>query len=332
MRRIAFLLILLLFPLFGFSAIEITDEASLQRALDTEDKITLPAREIVLTRSLSVTRHRQTIKGRKGSVLRILKPSNILQVKSGIQGLTVRGVTFCGVGDKRKASYLIYVEHGSKDLLITRCTFDGGTGGVMVDYEGSNASVTHCTFRNMVYIPGAGLAAGGNYAAGGAGGYGVVFQHINNSHGIHAGVKRGKITHCLFESTVIRHAIYVQSSEDILIERNTILGTTRYNSKKAMDDLLTVGLTDTQIDALDVTSHTTVADVAICLRGGRNITIRKNKATTGIGFLRGTPDIYGNKATNVRLQGNTITGMEVLQPHYKIIDPSFAAEGEFITR
>lgn len=199
---------------------------------------------------------------------------------------------FRGIPSKTFPTYHIVVDNDCSNIIIRGCVFDGATGGIIVRPGCKNVFIIGCTFRNMVYVPGAGAASGGNHSAGGAGSYGVVFheeQSPNNPH-VPYGVTHGVISGCVFESTVVRHAVYIQSSSDVLISDNVIYGTTAMNSQTLLDALLTTGLTQAQINAFDVTKHMTVYDSAISFRGCSNVRIINNYLDGGICCLNGSTD------------------------------------------
>lgn len=261
------------------------------------------------------------------SQLKVLSPMRILDVLPQSAGLVVKGVSFQGVGSKKEGSYLIYVGHNASNIKVMNCVFDGGTGGVLFDYECSYVEVQDCTFRNMVYIPGAGMAAGGNHAAGGAGSYGVVFQQRHDSSsmpGGRDGITYGKISGCVFERTIVRHAIYVQSSHHIEIVNNTIYGTPEMNDSQLMSDLLQAGLSDEQIRRMDERKHMTIADGSLNFRGSDDVLIKNNKVYSGIGFIRGTTDRLGKKGRGFVIKGNYIEHVKMPKSGMKVIDTSFA--------
>lgn len=227
---------------------------------------------------------------------------NCVKVNSGLNNVTIENMYFKGVGIKTFPSYLIYIDDNCSNITIRGCVFDGATCGVIVRPGCKNIYIIGCTFRNMVYVPGAGAGNNGqNPAAGGAGSYGVVFHEepktvqINNEQvEVPGGVTHGVISGCVFEPTVVRHAVYIQSSSDVLISDNVIYGTTAMNSQTLLDALLTTGLTDAQINAFDVTKHMTVYDSAISFRGCSNVRIINNYLNGGICCLNGSPDNTGN--------------------------------------
>ena len=299
---------------FGASASDAKYNAeAIENAARVCTQVVIPNETYVLSRSVRLQAKNLTLRGEGTSPkLKVLSPMRILDVLPQSAGLVVKGISFQGVGSKTEGSYLIYVGHNSTQVEISSCTFDGGTGGILIDYESHDINVGRCTFRNMVYIPGAGLAAGGNYAAGGAGGYGVVFQqrHIdkNNPQG-RIGVTNGTVHDCLFESTVIRHAVYIQTSTHIKVINNIIFGTTEMNDKDILTDLLQRGLTEEQLRRMDVRKHTTLADVALCFRGCTDVEVKNNTLHSGLGFLRGTTDKDGKNGTRFVVKRNKIENM-----------------------
>ena len=300
---------------------------AIENAARVCSKVLIPNETYVLPRSVRIQTKDLFLQGEGASArLKVLSPMRILDVLPQSDGLTVQDVSFQGVGSKKEASYLLYVGNNSANISVSDCIFDGGTGGILVDYESRDIDVGKCTFRNMVYIPGAGLAAGGNYAAGGAGGYGVVFQqrHVdkNNPQG-HAGVTNGRIHDCLFESTVIRHAVYIQTSTNIKVLNNMIYGTTEMNDNDILTDLLQRGLTEEQFGRIDVRKHTTFADVAMCFRGCENVLVKNNTLHSGLGFIRGTTDTKGRQGARFVVKGNRIDQMLPTAKDKEIMNLSF---------
>lgn len=266
--------------------------------------VKIPDGTFFLTRTPIIRNNNVSIIGQKNSVLKSHKTMAIIETQPGIHNITIKNLYLNGVGSNTIPSYLLNVEHNADGIWVENCTFDGGTGGVMINYEGANVTVKGCTFRNMVYIPGAGLAIANGPKAGGAGGYGVVFQHIGNQH---RGVNHGLICKNTFESTVIRHATYMQSSNDVTIKNNKIYGTTDMNSMELLTGLVTTGLTPEQVASIDIKKHMTVADYAMEFRGCTNVVIISNTVTGGIGFINGTTDYMDNQGENFTIIKNKIT-------------------------
>ena len=290
--------------------------------------VLIPEGTFVLSRTVHIQARGLVLRGEgSSSTLKVQSPMRILDVLPQSDGLIVQGISFQGVGSKKEGSYLIYVGNNSANVKILNCIFDGGTGGVLYDYECRYAEVKDCLFRNMVYIPGAGMAAGGNHAAGGAGSYGVVFQQRHDSPsmpGGRDGITYGKIYGCVFERTIVRHAIYVQSSYHIEIVKNTIYGTPEMNDSQLMTDLLQRGLTEEQIKQMDERKHMTIADGSLNFRGSTDVLIKKNRVYSGIGFVRGTIDRLGKKGSGFVIKGNYIEKVKMPKSGMKVIDTSFA--------
>ena len=314
---------------FGASSSDAKYNAeAIENAARVGSLVLIPDEAYVLSRSVRVQAKNLSMQGAgTSSQLKVLSPMRILDVQPQSVGLVVKGIAFQGVGSKKDASYLIYVGHNSSNMKVLNCLFDGGTGGVLFDYECSYVEVKDCTFRNMVYIPGAGMAAGGNHAAGGAGSYGVVFQQRHDSPsmpGGRDGITYGKISGCVFESTIVRHAIYVQSSHHIEIVKNTIYGTPVMNDSQLMTDLLQRGLTEVQIRQMDERKHMTIADGSLNFRGSSDVLIKNNKVYSGIGFIRGTTDRLGKKGSGFVIKGNHIEHVVMPRQGMRVIDTSFA--------
>ena len=226
--------------------------------------------------------------------------TNLINVGLKQSYITIENITFQGYQkpnsglDLRKttASYLFRTNGENTNITLKGCVFDSGTGGVYCLPNNSFINIEGCVFRNMVFIPNA-LA----------GGYGVVFQQ--NSNGV--GSDHVVIRNCFFEKTVIRHAFYIQSSNDVLITNNMIYGTKDYND--ALIDkyylyALGIGeaLTSAEIASIDVEKHMTKFDCAICYRGCSDIRIINNYFQDGIIVLNGT------QAPDGQNQNTTIKG------------------------
>ena len=81
---------------------------------------------------------------------------NCVKVNSGLNNVTIENMYFKGVGIKTIPSYLIYIDDNCSNITIRGCVFDGATCGVIVRPGCKNIYIIGCTFRNMVYVPGAG--------------------------------------------------------------------------------------------------------------------------------------------------------------------------------
>ena len=253
---------------------------------------------ITLTSTYNISTNGFVLSGINPSVSRItanpvISSFDSLKVHSGLSDIIIENMYFEGTASKTTPTYHIVVDNNCSNIIIRGCVFDGATGGIIVRPGCKNVYIIGCTFRNMVYVPGAGVAGNGqNPAAGGAGSYGVVFHEEQNTNDpqVPYGVTHGVISGCIFESTVVRHAVYIQSSSDVLISDNVIYGTTAMNSQTLLDALLTTGLTQAQINAFDVTKHMTVYDSAISFRGCSNVRIVNNYLDGGICCLNGSKD------------------------------------------
>ena len=172
-----------------------------------------------------------------------------------------------------------------------------------------------CVFKDMMTVPAQGVA----------GGYGVVFHQSNDGRGSEHVV----IRNCVFEKTVIRHAIYIQSSNDMLITNNVIYGTTEYNSDTIIARLNQYNqnpieinqLTTAELDSIDVNKHMTKYDSAISYRGCTNVRILNNYFREGIIVLNGSKAPTATSGVEVKgrfffVKDNVIKSICI--PPYKI--------------
>lgn len=133
---------------------------------------------------------------------------------------------------------------------------------------------------------------------------GIVFEQDYYPFG-KKGVNHGVISGCVFEATVIRHAVYIQKASDILIENNVIYGTNVMNDQSLLSALVTTGLTSSQFDDVVVTQHMTRFDYAFEYKGCTNVRIVNNYLKGGIGFMNGMADANGNVGTMFLIKDNT---------------------------
>ncbi|MBQ8593601.1 MAG: hypothetical protein IJ467_04830 [Bacteroidaceae bacterium] len=234
---------------------------------------------------------------------------NLVTVNSGIENISIENLALQSKGSKKKANYLIKVHEGTKNVHVKGCLLDNATGGVIVYLECEWINIIGCRFRNMVFLPG---GSGGEQnedktrtLEGGAGGYGVVFQQNKEKPGI----KHGVISSCVFESTVIRHAVYIQKSSDVLISDNVIYGTTAMNDNVGGENLVNIlntkGLTNDQLGNMEVNKHMTHFDYAFEYKGSHNVRITNNYLKGGIGFLNGMADANNIGGTMFLIKDNT---------------------------
>lgn len=234
---------------------------------------------------------------------------NLMNVNSGIENISIENLALQSKGSKTKTNYLIKVHEGTKNVHVKGCLFDNATGGVIVYPECEWINIIGCKFRNMVFLPG---GSGGEQnddktrtKKGGAGGYGVVLQQEKDKQGINHCV----ISNCVFESTVIRHAVYIQKSSDVLISDNVIYGTTAMNDNVGGENLVEIlnncGLSETQLENMEVNKHMTHFDYAFEYKGCNNVRITNNYLKGGIGFLNGMADANDIGGTMFLIKDNT---------------------------
>ncbi|MBQ8594249.1 MAG: hypothetical protein IJ467_08250 [Bacteroidaceae bacterium] len=307
------------------------NNAALRNAINLCDNVFIPEGKFRLTETVRITRPGIKLfgDGYHQSVLQSVYSTsdtktvdregdkrlfNLVTVSSGIRDIKIEDLTLQSKGSKTQGNYLIKVNEGAENIHVEGCLFDNATGGVIV-YPGCEwINIIGCRFRNMVFLPGGG---GGEQnedktrtLEGGAGGYGVVFHQKVGKPGI----KHGVISGCVFESTVIRHAVYIQKSSDVLISDNVIYGTTAMNDNVNGENLVeildSIGLTDTQLEAMEVTRHMTHFDYAFEYKGCQNVRIINNYLEGGIGLLNGTTDNDGRLGESFLLKDNRAVGFD----------------------
>lgn len=166
----------------------------------------------------------------KGENLRLYSdaPLNFINVNSDnvtILGVEIKGVAE-GYPDKdfttARASYLINIATGKKDITIKDCVLDSATGGVFVYPTCEDIIVTDCIIKNMVYIPN----DISDPFAGGAGGYGVCLHSQNGG----VTTKNVKIYHNTFDN-IQRHCAYVQVCKNVDFGYNQIVNSILSNAR-----------------------------------------------------------------------------------------------------
>ncbi len=278
------------------------NNASLQAACTWNDNI-LISETCILNEAFTINRSGIRIFGLNPNDAIIKSSSslviNLIQVAVKQSYITIENIKFEGYQkpesgpDLRKtyASYLFRANGENSNITLRGCIFDSGTGGIYFLPDCSFIMIDGCVFRNMVFIPSVI-----------AGGYGVVLQQSNDG----VGANHVVISNCIFEKTVIRHAFYIQSSNDVLITNNIVYGTKEYNDA-LIDKLylyaLGIGpaLTEAEIASIDIEKHMTKFDCAICYRGCSDIRIINNYFQDGAIVLNGTQAPAGpNQNTTIK--------------------------------
>lgn len=118
----------------------------------------------------------------------------------------------------KSANSGIAVQRYRKDIAIKNCLFDGLTMGIIFISENKRAIITECVFQNMKFLV---YEKQGSQIIDGAGGYGILFQHVASQNRI--GTDDYVVEKCFFDRTVYRHCIYTQSSSGKIIN-NVFLG------------------------------------------------------------------------------------------------------------
>lgn len=214
--------------------------------------------------------------------------TNLIHLAPEISYITIENITLRGYvpqsssSDLRKttASYLLKAFGKNTYITLKGCVFESATGGVFILPNSRHITIEGCVFRKMVFV-----------VSQGSGGYGVVFHENDDGKGSDHII----IRNCIFEKTVIRHAFYLQSSNDVLIENNIIYGTTQFNNSTLVDKFYqhainpsAPALTATEIASIDVEKHMTKFDSAISNRGCANIRITNNCFQDGLIILNGS--------------------------------------------
>lgn len=230
-----------------------------------------------------------------GSKLKATTICNLIEVSSDVENFTLENLTLEGIGDKYTPSYILRVNNRARNIYVRGCVFAHATGGIFVLPQCSNVKILGCRFKNMVFAP-----------RRQAGSYGVVF-HQELINGLSTGVSHGVISGCVFESTVLRHAIYIQSVDDVLISDNVIYGTHEMNPQYIQDAINSPdheNMPDSIVEAFNILQHANVADSFINYRGGNNVRILNNYMTGGIDGISGTTDKNGEKGTLFLIKEN----------------------------
>lgn len=215
------------------------------------------------------------------------KVMNLIEVSSKQSYITIENITFKGyrklsnLPDKRKEddSYLFKGNGNHTNIIIKGCVFDSATGGIIILPHSQHINIEGCLFKNMVFIP-----------TETAGGYGVVLHQSSVGEGSDHVI----IRNCIFEKTVIRHAMYIQSSNDVLITNNIVYGTTEYNTSTLINKYYQYAvhsgpaLTSDEIASIDVTKHMIKFDSAISYRGCADIRIIDNYFQSGLIVMNGS--------------------------------------------
>ena len=212
-----------------------------------------------------------SIKGKEPFNMFVLNADNITIQNIYFKGIA-HGFPELGFDTNAIPMYILYVRRGYEGVRIDNCIFDTASGGFFTEPLVKDVFINRCTFRNMKYIP-------HNIkkpAMGGAGGYGIVFNHLANPQNY--GVSNGVVQNCIFESSVYRHAFYVQSSNNIKFLGNIIYGNPNN----------------------DVTKF----EAAIEDRGSTNVVIEGNTQYSGIIFYNGTYNFKGDIGHDVTIKNN----------------------------
>lgn len=242
----------------------------------------------------------------KGSKLKSTITDRLIAVAPGVEDFTLENLYLEGIGHKTTTSYILFIYNRARNVYVRGCVFDNATGGVFVRSLCSNVQIIGCRFRNMVFAP-----------REQAGSYGVVFNQ-EMEDGISMGVSNGVISCCVFEPTVVRHAIYIQSVDDVLISDNVMYGTHDMNPQYIQDAVNSpdyANMPDSIVEAFDILKHANVAECFINYRGGNNVRILNNYMKGDIDGISGTIDGNGKKGTLFLIKDNVFEDISESIPH-----------------
>lgn len=211
--------------------------------------------------------------GRENTFLWAEEPLRMVEVRGNDN--VVSDIYFKGTNSTDKASYLIFKVKGTKNLMVSDCTFEGATGGVFIDAVCDSIKILNCLFRNMYLVK-----TPSSY------GYGIVMNHNDKTKD--RGTFYGLIEGNVFEQTVFRHALYLQSSENIVVRNNIFYGS---NEKKP-----------------------TGYEYMVNLRGCRHLVFEGNYTYQGYGFINGVASEYHGKGADIIIENNIFED-NTLNPH-----------------
>lgn len=177
----------------------------------------------------------------------------------------IKNICFQGANNTDKASYIVYKCRGTKRLLVENCSFEGATGGIFIEPLCDSIDVYGCNFSKM-YPCKQRISSG----------YGIVFHHDDKKP--ERGTFCANIERCIFDETVFRHSIYLQSSENVAVRNNVFYG---LNEKK-----------------------TTECEYQIEIRGCRNLIFEGNISRGGYGFINGIESKYHGRGSNFVIRKN----------------------------
>lgn len=242
----------------------------------------------------------------RGSKLKSTTICNLILVASNVDGFTLENLTLEGISDKYTASYILDVKKRARNIYVGGCVFAHATGGIFVHPQCFNVQIIGCTFKNMVFVPRAQ-----------AGSYGVVF-HQETIDGISTGVSHGVISGCVFQPTVLRHAVYIQSADDVLISDNVMYGTHEMNPQYIQDAVNSSNyptMPSSIVDAFDILKHANVAECSINYRGCNNVRILNNYMKGGIDGISGLTDGNNKKGALFLIKENVFEDISGSVPH-----------------
>lgn len=317
---------------FGAIADNVTDNKfAFEQALSLglSSSIRLQSGVYFLSETISINIDGTTIIGNRSS-LRVPDTSSVFLINA--DNVSTMNVSFhsnvIGYPDRSLeegaiATSAISLIYNRNNFSVSNCLFDGFSMGIICLYNNKNVIVRDCRFRNMAFIPNS-LATP---SLAGAGGYGVVLQHLADKNGTVDAI----IDNCIFEETVYRHAIYIQSSKNVRITNNIFYQNqnnnittyeTRINDRGCSDVLISNNIFENGIGAYTSIEGNNFNEIGrnLIISGNiilKNLSIKYNQATIKLGNksdvvihnnmfkdIQGSSVNIASKVENLHISGN----------------------------
>lgn len=229
-------------------------------------------KDYITTKQIDVPNNRY-IRGVNGTKI-YNETSNTINIIG--DNVTIEGISFESKSTETFAQYIIYVRPTHTDINIHHCNFEKATGGIFTEYEVQNMRVSDCVFDNMAYVQ-----LGGSD---GAGGYGICISHKDEEDDYTWGGKDLIFTNNTFKEGVYRHCFYIQSCENVIISNNIMYGKNQQTYSGY--------------------------DVAINVRGSKNLTIQSNILNNGHALYNCTDSKYYGQPSNIIIKDNSINNTQ----------------------
>lgn len=228
--------------------------------------------------------------------------SNYIKIKNISFKSTAEGYP-CMDLTTAKANVGVSVEEGINNICISKCMFEGFTMGIICQCLNENVLVSECVFSNMKFIP----EFKDDPQRGGAGGYGVVFQHIDEDNIQKKGTKNYVVEKCLFENTIYRHSIYTQSSSGRIFN-NTFYGDSTKYITQVESRLLVLGSDNAIIENNIFDGGIFAVETAV---GRKEDNLSKNVIITNNQFKNFVQVRYSNSIVKLEYAQNCIVANNI---------------------